>query len=141
MNAHTSYTLGNASTFDTLPVELIIKIVCNIPFSSDEFQSLLLVNTRMHDIVTLHERTIVKGIAATQFPLAEVQYPGIRPLAAQDYTPAWLLEVRRRTEIDRNVMDFHERNVDLSFVGRDMCLCQVFAAGLSILWTVYDCGK
>jgi hypothetical protein len=104
-------------------------------------QSLLLLNTRVYDILYLYERTIVKEIAATQFPLAEVQYPGIRPRAAQDYTLTWLSEVWRRTKFDKKLKARSGTCSVYSFLNKDICSCQVFAAGLSILWTIYDCGK
>jgi hypothetical protein len=57
-------------TFENLPNEIILAIVARVPYSKEDFGTLLLVSHRVHDLMVSRGRLLIRDIAAVQYPEA-----------------------------------------------------------------------
>ena len=76
-----------------LPHEIILNIITKIEFSEDNIQSIRLVSRTFNDLFVTHSASIVRDIAAQQFPIASLVMPRVTP------TLQWLLSVKSSDEL------------------------------------------
>jgi hypothetical protein len=72
-----------------LPHEVILNIITKVGFSKENIRSLRLASRTFNDLIRLHKTSIIKEIAAKQFPIASLL------VRCEPPTVEWLFQLRR----------------------------------------------
>ena len=76
-----------------LPQEIILNVITKIEFSEDNIQNIRLVSRTFNDLFVTHSASIIRDIAAQQFPIASLVMPRVTP------TLQWLSSVQSSDEL------------------------------------------
>lgn len=76
-----------------LPHEIILNIITKIEFSEDNIQNIRLVSHTFNDLFVTHSASIIRDIAAQQFPIASLVMPRVT------LTLQWLIGVKSSDEL------------------------------------------
>ncbi|MCJ1243737.1 hypothetical protein MMC30_000934 [Trapelia coarctata] len=99
-------TKPTPASIDSLPSEMLLKIIEEVPFDQSTFEAIMHTNPRLQQLMTEYSRSIAGHIACSQYPYLSRMYPP--PSEAQamlNIRLEWLAMLEHRATTVKGILD------------------------------------